>query len=372
MNRIKSLDGIRGIAIIMVLLSHSSFTFPKSITNNLLFYILSNSHTGVLIFFVISGYLITKLLIIEREKTGTVNIRNFYIRRAFRIFPIFYVYIGVNIILKNTVFHDLIPDYITILFASLYLWNYMHLFPKHQSSGNMWFMGHFWSLSMEEQFYLLYPVTFKKLSIEKLKKVIIPIIIVMPAIRLFTYFIFPNSRGQINMMLHTGGDSILTGCLGAILEQSDKFMLTLKRLWLKTWLIILVAIFVFIIDRYLGEKLGGGYGIVIGKTVMNFSILFLLLWCVHIPSMVHSFLNTKVMMKIGVISYSLYIWQQLFFTSLYNSPVNKFPVNLIVVFVVAFTSYYLIEKPILKLRDKFKVVKIKERIFKVKRLQFAD
>src|SRR5215217_6863548 len=103
MNRIKSIDGLRALSIIMVLLDHVAPTMPKEITSFFLYQFIATSGIGVKIFFVISGYLITKLLMIEKEKTGSINIKHFYLRRAFRIFPIFYLYIAVILILKGFV-----------------------------------------------------------------------------------------------------------------------------------------------------------------------------------------------------------------------------------------------------------------------------
>jgi peptidoglycan/LPS O-acetylase OafA/YrhL len=354
--RIKSLDGIRGVSILMVLLAHGSTSLPKSITNNFVYSILANGHTGVMIFFVISGYLITKLLLIEKEKKGEISIKDFYVRRFFRIFPVFYLYIGIVIILKNTILPDIFTNYATVLFSAFYFWNYKHLLLgsfDQETNGN-WFMGHLWSLSMEEQFYLIWPLAFKKISPETLKKIVIALLLLMPILRVSTYFYFPSSRGQVDMMLHTGGDTILTGCLGALLEKSEKFMNLLKNLLSKIWIVIAAFIYLLIIDGYLNERFRGGYSIPIGHSFNNFIILFLILWCIHVPSFVHNFLNYKWISQIGVISYSLYIWQQLILTNIYPSTLNSFPINFIIVFAIAFASYYLIEKPILKFKNSFK------------------
>lgn len=358
MNRIKSLDGIRAISILMVLLAHGAFSLPEYITRTFIYDIFSNGHTGVMIFFVISGYLITKLLLLERKKTGEVNIRDFYIRRFFRIFPVFYIYIFILLLLKNTIYPDIFSSYVTILFAALYLWNYKNLFSNIpvEVNGN-WFMGHLWSLSMEEQFYLVWPLMFKKIKIRRLTSLVIAIIIIMPILRVSTYFYIPNSRGQIDMMLHTGGDTILTGCLGALLEKSEKFTYLLKKLWNKTWLLVFAFVYLFIINSYMQNKFAGSYSVPIGHSLTNFTILFLLLWCIYIPSHVQTFLNYPWIKQIGIMSYSLYIWQQLILTNRYHLFINTFPINFILVFAISFVSYYVIERPILNLKNKFKHIK---------------
>lgn len=361
MNRIKSLDGIRAVSIIMVLLSHLYATMPESFMHNSLLniFVFSSGQLGVRIFFVISGYLITKLLIIEKEKTGKINLKDFYVRRIFRIFPIFFLYIIVVLILKWFFIPNIFTDYSLIVFASLYLWNYKHLFYSGDETGNgNWFLGHLWSLSMEEQFYLLWPITFIKIKKRILVKIVIVIVCIMPFLRIATYFFMPDSRGQIGMMLHTGGDSILIGCLAAFLEQSGIFKDKLYKYLLNRFFIFLVFLFLFIISPLISFYLKGAYNIVIGISLNNLCIVVLLFWCIYIPSKISWVLNSKIFVQIGILSYSLYIWQQLFLTNRNDFWVNTFPQNIIIVFIVGFLSYYVVEKPILNLKKRFKKIEL--------------
>lgn len=360
MNRIRSLDGIRAISILLVLLGHARETIPVDMSENKLFYLFSNSGLGVKIFFVISGYLITKLLMIEREKTGAISIKDFYLRRIFRIFPVFYLYILVLLVLKWFFIPGIFNDYTLIVFAGLYLWNYKDLFIHSSDVNGSWFMGHLWSLSMEEQFYLLWPITFLKLHRSTLIKLVIAIILMMPVIRVATYFLMPGSRGQINMMLHTGGDSILVGCLGAMMESSRIFKEKWKKQLSNNLLIIPAAFFLFVLSPIVSKfYLKGAYSLTIGQSVSNLCIMIMIFWSIYIPSKVADLLNSKILVRIGVLSYSLYIWQQLFLTDKTDSWLNKFPQNLVIVFIVAFISYYIVEKPILNLKKRFQKPKIK-------------
>src|SRR5437868_1936649 len=160
MERIRSLDGLRAISILMVIFGHAGQTIPYHIDHFLAYKLITDATLGVRIFFVISGFLITKLLLIEKEKTGDISIRNFYARRVIRIFPVFYLYILVLLLLKWFFKPNVFEDYNLILFAGLYLWNYKHLFYQSPFPNDPAFhiVGHFWSLSMEEQFYLLWPI----------------------------------------------------------------------------------------------------------------------------------------------------------------------------------------------------------------------
>ncbi|TRW23034.1 acyltransferase [Flavobacterium zepuense] len=357
MGRIKSLDGIRAISILMVLFGHASATMPKVQYTEYFFPFIFNANLGVKIFFVISGYLITKLLIVEREKTGRIDIKDFYLRRIFRIFPVFYLYILVILFLKFTFFPDIFTDYGIFLAAAFYCWNYKHLmFNGPPQDNGYWYFGHLWSLSMEEQFYLAWPLMFVKINRDKLLKVVLALVILMPLVRIATYFLMPDSRGQLGMMLHTGGDTILFGCLGALIEKNERIKAILFKYLNKTALVAVVAILVFVVSPILNMKFKGSYQMVLGESFNAICITFLLFWCIYIPSKVANFLNYKFIAQIGILSYSLYIWQQLILTTNTNLWINKFPQNLGVVFVIALVSYYMIEKPILKLKKRLKKV----------------
>ncbi len=359
-NRIRSLDGIRGTFIIMVLIAHVFETTPefKASYRELVYYISGFGHLGVRIFFVMSGYLITRLLIREQEKTGKVSLKDFYIRRMFRIFPTFFLYIFVILLLKWTLIPDIFSNYSLILFASFYLWNYKHLFIGNLDGidKGTWFMGHFWSLSMEEQFYLLWPVTFVKLSTRTLIRAVLILISVMPLLRVATFLFLPGSRPHVSEMLHTGGDAILTGCLAALLEQLPGFREKYFRYVEDKKLIATVACFLFIVSPLLTWYGQAAYNLTIGITLNNFSIMFLLYWAMYVPSGPADFFNTPVISRLGIASYSLYVWQQLFLTDKNDLWVNKFPQNLFVAIGIGLASHYLVEKPILRLKDRFKRV----------------
>jgi len=356
MKRIRSLDGIRAVAIILVLISHVSGGIHSPITHNKFFVILGNGNLGVNIFFAISGYLITKLLLFERQKTGRISLKDFYVRRVLRIFPVFYLYILVVILLKVFFIPRLFENYTMIVVAALYLWNYAHLFNLHINATNrndLQLFGHFWSLSLEEQFYLIWPITLIKLNSFTLKKTLVIILLIMPVIRVATYFFMPGSRGQINMMLQTGSSSIFMGCLGALIENTDFFNKKIVGIINNTKLIWGLAIFLFILSPLLSLYFKGSYYVTIGNALETVCIIILLFWCVYVPSKVAWFLNSKIMVEIGILSYSLYIWQQLFLRGHVKLWFNRFPQNIFLVFIVAAISYYLVEKPILKLKKKF-------------------
>ena len=350
--KIRSLDGLRAISICMVLIGHLSPYLPANITNSIFFKFISNGTLGVSIFFVISGYLITKLLIQEKNKTGDVSLKNFYTRRVLRIFPIFYLYILLVIIIKMFFFSNIVDNYTEIGFAAMYLWNYKHIFNVNGDAGN--YLNHYWSLSMEEQFYLLWPIAFIKIKRKHLIKTVILIIICMPLIRVATYFLMPGSRGQIHMMIQTGGDTILIGCLAAILETQKEIFRKVSKIFSNNYVGIFSFLFLFIINKILNEKLGGAYSMSIGQSIENIFLVLFVLWCIYIENPFSKLLNTTVFVQIGIVSYSIYIWHVI----ILKNPGNVFPENplfkITLIFLVGFLSYYLIETPILRLKRFFK------------------
>ena len=141
-SRIPSLDGLRALSISLVLVAHLAYSagFPIQHTWWTDLY----AHYGVRIFFVLSGFLITTLLRCEQEETGTIRLKQFYIRRAYRLLPAAYVYL----IAVTVIFHQSLP-YKYLVAAYLYLTSYALHSP--------WPLMYLWSLSVEEQFYLVWP-----------------------------------------------------------------------------------------------------------------------------------------------------------------------------------------------------------------------
>jgi peptidoglycan/LPS O-acetylase OafA/YrhL len=118
-------------------------------------------------------------------------------------------------------------------------------------------------------------------------------------------------------------------------------------------LIISLGVFLFIISPILSHRFEGAYKLPIGAGLESLAIMLLLFWCIKISSKVADFLNCKIISHIGVLSYSLYIWQQLFLNNKINYWFNQFPQNILLVFVVAHVSYYFIEMPFLNLKKRF-------------------
>ena len=140
-NYLKPIDGLRGLAILLVLMFHLEIAYF--------------GWAGVILFFVLSGYLITKTLYTEKESSSPLKnkFRNFWARRALRIFPLYYLYFF--ILLLILIFKGL-PANPEMPWLFTYSYNF-YLINVYDTKGPSFLTGHLWSLSIEEQFYLFFP-----------------------------------------------------------------------------------------------------------------------------------------------------------------------------------------------------------------------
>ena len=337
---IPSLDGLRAISVLMVVAAHMNGPLTRFIPYVPFWIYLVWGALGVQTFFVISGFLITHILLKELNASGTISLKRFYFRRAFRIFPPFYAYLAVAAALTLTgVYAGHLRAFIV---AGTYMSNYM--------GGGSELLEHTWSLSLEEQFYLLWPAALLFLGARKSIKLAVAVILLSPVSRVVTYYVAPNHRPLLNAMLHTGLDSIMFGCLLAMLWRNPRFNQLIQP-FLRGWIAALAAAFILVLGPvYLGARFRGSYILVFGFTLNALCLSQILLYVVRVPnSPVGRLLNTAVLRHLGVISYSLYLWQHMFTRP--NSE-RFIPWNLIAILACAELSHWLIERPSFWLRDR--------------------
>ncbi len=345
MNKISSLNGLRAISIIIVILYHlkQHGIIDQSAYLVQIFDLFFRGAFGVNVFFVISGFLITSLLINEEYKTNAISLKNFYIRRTLRIFPAFYFLLLVYFILQ-------LLGYIYIsnmaYFSAITYTKYIF------KDGKDYFTGHAWSLSIEEHFYLLWPIMFK--VFKKYRKTIPWLLILLSVVyEIYRLKDFPN---QYNLNILAKSNTLAIGCLFAI--HKDAIVNYLQSKWtyliaIATGTILFLNYFEnhFPTNLFIGKLfyvLGGTDGIVSG-----FAIACFIFYSIYGPkNWWHWLLNTKLLNYIGLLSYSLYLWQQLF-TYKSDMFINKAPFNILFLLLAALFSYYIIEKPFLKLKDRF-------------------
>ena len=353
--KLPSLDGWRAVSIGLVLVAHASSTagFPAGWHRLLADYSETVGNWGVRFFFIISGFLITHLLIQESAETGGISLKNFYARRALRILPVCYVYLFV------LAFFTHYTQSAAMWVANLtFTTNFIILRQVYPT-------GHLWSLGVEEQFYLLWPILLvwllpRATGGAKLTRILILPLIIAPTVRLMNYKqLYP---APLDFLFSAGSffakfDSLAYGCLAAIwFNQGRK---TLENFYRQhggkiAWGGVLLIFTPWLLPFH------GRFGATFFDSLQAVGFTLLLLQSLlHPERRFYRALNWRWVRHVGVLSYSIYIWQQLFWRSdesvfgVTQAWWLRFPLWLVLALLAAHASYYLLEKPLLKLRARF-------------------
>jgi peptidoglycan/LPS O-acetylase OafA/YrhL len=334
---IPSLDGLRAFSVLSVILGHLRSPQLDAIP---LLQPFRQGELGVAMFFVISGFLITHLLLKERSEAGGIDLRAFYLRRTLRIFPPFYAFVAIVGIM--TMAGACVLPRAAFLFALTYTWN---IGPY----SGIWIFGHLWSLSLEEQFYLIWPSFVKRLRSAANLRNVAAFFFVAPLVRIAAFLLVPPVYQQrIHTTLLLLPDHFLAGCAIALAMDADRFDRLLPSLGRLRYAAP-SALYLYIIDPYLDRNYRA-FRPLIGYSTEALCIGIILVYVVLRPNSVAGrLLNLRPVRHIGLISYSLYLWQQMF-TGLDTERFVKFPANLIAIFLCAEASYWVIERPALALK----------------------
>ena len=343
--RLPSLDGLRALSIALVLFQHLlgtagflSVAMQERIGNW--------GNLGVRIFFVISGFLISSLLFDEAAATGTVSLKQFYARRALRILPASYAYILIVLLLAGL--GAVQVDRMQFVAAVAYFMNYKSLLSITATGPAL---AHLWSLAVEEQFYLLWPFLVYLLGKARGLWVIVGVIALVPLLRLFDLEFYRQHEMGIYAYFHTVSDALAAGCLLACLR-SKLLVLNSYQKFLRSKLFAVVPFSIMAVIVF-GHRYSG-YMMLLGITFLNLAIAICIDRVVTLPrSLVGRVLNWRPVAYMGVLSYSIYLWQELFLVGALPWPWGVFPLNLLATFAAAWASHRLIERPFLGLRKRF-------------------
>jgi peptidoglycan/LPS O-acetylase OafA/YrhL len=331
-DRIGALDGWRGFAILLVLVDHAEETSRSRWVHAAT----RTGATGVGIFFALSGFLITTLLLAEKAKSGRIRLGRFYLRRVFRLLPSVLVFLGTLFCLRQL---NILPIPMVQLLAPLLLF-------RNYIGGNWgagWYTGHFWSLTVEEHFYLIWPLLL--LATRANLKWLAGIALSIAAWREVSFHLNllpgPWAPGRTDIRI----DSLLWGCILAVVFSRPALREKLGKT-LNAWVMLaLVAIDVA------SNALHGWHYYSAFEPII---LALLVVWPILYPqSGLRRFLDLPALQAVGKISYSLYIWQQLWLlfpgVPMPFHTLQSFPVNLVMSFVCATASYFLVEKPFIGL-----------------------
>jgi peptidoglycan/LPS O-acetylase OafA/YrhL len=341
-SHLPSLDGIRAMAVFLVVFYHLGVPgMPGGM--------------GVLIFFVLSGFLITWLLLKEEERFGHISLKFFYARRTLRIFPAFYVYwfliIGLSIISSRHIFRA------QALCSFFYVSNYYQAIFGDPNTG----LSHTWSLGVEEQFYLLWPVTFLLLRNNRRRiKFLLWSIGAVWLYREFLIFVVHRSEVYIYEAFDTRADHLMIGCILAVALR--------EQVWPRLWQLLVESpwrMWITVAGLVASAALSH-----FGKATYRDSLAFIIDPMLAAALIVQGtayrsiglgrIFNWGSVRYLGAISYSIYLYHPLAM-SLGEKIFRRLPGlrsvaplgAVLSVIVVASASYWLLEQPLQKLRARF-------------------
>jgi peptidoglycan/LPS O-acetylase OafA/YrhL len=328
-NRIRGLDGMRAVSALGVMCFHYVDSM-SGIIPDWMDRVMRRGMLGVEVFFVISGFLITRSLLRDESKSGSLELRDFYVKRAIRILPPAFAFLLVLLLLKN-VFNILVPNF-DFLSCAVFFRNWV------DGAG---LTAHYWSLSIEEQFYIMWPLLLLVVRTPKWRLLLTGCLLILgPVFRATHPFSIENPWAT-----HVHCDGLLTGCALAQIMQRD-----ISHRILPSWFVRSESVFILILLTYgaLTTKQFEFAG------CMQWVLIALML--VYVmgarQGVVDWLLNCRVVVWIGTISYSLYLWQQLFCGV--HPLLTIFPINFLCAFTCAATSYYVVERPFMRLRKKLR------------------
>ena len=318
---------------------------------------------GVDIFFVLSGYLITAILVSEFAATDGISLKKFYARRALRILPaVILLLVVVNIFV--TAFSsrtEILKVRWDSLGALFYFANWLRAF-----GHDIGILGNLWSLSIEEQFYLIWPLTLlfllvRKFSVNKILIIVGGAIVLVNVDRIYLYHGL-GSFDRIYNGLDTRADALLVGC--ALGLAGYEFMS--PRAWAILGSVGAAFVGYVLFFAYpVPASLQVAFGLTIGGTLFAIGVaLFLAGMLSNGASIPAKLLRLAPLAWAGRLSYGLYLWHFFVFAFIAGwfrgyQP-RLIPAQFAATFLVAAISYYLLERPCLKLKKRFTVVKTRE------------
>ena len=362
-----NLDGLRFVCFLSVFLYHCNETIFAKISNSkitlILDFLFRNGNLGVNIFFVLSGFLITFLLIKEKELLNKINLKNFYVRRVLRIWPLFYLCVFLGFIIFPIVKYKVLPSpfelsnfWSYIFFAGNF--NFIKIWPKPPDALNLLVL---WSVAVEEQFYLTWPVILKFFSKRAYPYVFIVIILITLIFRSFYTANYPVLHFHTLSVI---GDMALGGVAAYACSSSSlffNFIVNMKRnfiiaVYCFTILIILFKDYIFIYSL----------PVIFERVILSFLFAFIIAEQNFAKRSFFKFSRFKIISRLGIYTYGLYCLH-FFGILIVEKIVEKFQIPvatlfasiisaltaLLITIVLSYFSYHLYEKWFLRLKDSF-------------------
>ncbi|WP_433966854.1 acyltransferase family protein [Tunturiibacter gelidiferens] len=355
-----ALDGLRGVAILSVMLYHFTGTYKGANPLLRLWSLVAGAGwMGVDLFFVLSGFLITGILYDTAHAEHKV--RNFYARRALRIFPLFYAVLFGLLLLTPVLHMHWRSEHLLYFF---YLSNADHLLVPHFQSPSQWVnLGHLWSLAVEEQFYLLWPfVVWRVKNRTTLLRIILAVLVAGPILRALLIATGMDAL-EMSRLLVTRADSLLFGGGVALLARAP----SADRIPTERILITSVSLLAILLYVAHGPEASSAWIATVGYSAIAMCFASLIFLAQEGSNWVTALFDRPLLRFFGRYSYGLYLFHGLYFVYLRHLAgriehlmhSGLLAQLLIVVFgflfsiVLAVLSYHFFEAPILTLKRRF-------------------
>jgi len=350
------LDGLRFFAFLLVFFHHSKLFIQTPHLSTFHAF----SWIGVDLFFVLSAFLFTKLLIAEYDKTKTISFKKFYIRRIFRIWPIYYLFITFCLLFDIYVNGATITKYVGVRIIGLFTFS-DNLMASIKGFTPVFSTGHLWTIGYEEQFYVFIPIIIFFLVRASLKTKIISTVSVFILFNAIRFFLIANKvpHPAIWVLPITHFEAII---MGIIIGFGGLNFLAKK---VKPLILGLIGILFFILLTTLPNVDKISYWLILSYSLVGISTSMILL-SVSNSIYLKRIFSKQLFVFLGKRSYGLYVYHLLgnytadniikYIPKLPSGSFAVFMYSLAFTILIAIISYKVIEKPFLKLKKKFEVI----------------
>jgi peptidoglycan/LPS O-acetylase OafA/YrhL len=338
--RIPQLDAVRGLAILVVMFHNISPKYPLFHSDQLF----RDGWMGVDLFFVLSGLLITGILLDTKQSLG--YFKNFYVRRCLRIWPLYYsllffMFVVVRF-LNSSEYHLVVQTSSPWWAFPLFLQNFLLAISTNAAGP----LGVTWSLAIEEQFYLVWPLVVRFCSITQVRQLAIAEICLSPMLRYYLWLHHVDLYTNIFCRL----DGLMAGALLALLVRSDNFVPS--KLLQRAWILLLIAApLAFLTEAYHARWIVFSFTALASAAFVYVAMFSERKWLQRI-------MTNQILVYTGTISYGLYLLHKIPFgmvqvMHLDRRPYLPLPIILVASYVLAALSWNLLEKPFLSLKRFF-------------------
>jgi peptidoglycan/LPS O-acetylase OafA/YrhL len=326
--RFASLDGIRAVAIAIVIVNHAAMAgrFSPTVTSVLQNPLVGLQGLGVTTFFVVSGFLITSILVRELDRSGTIDLTRFLLRRSLRIFPAYFTYVAVVAALGWFGLPQASGR--SFVHALTFTMNYA-------GPHGAWTLGHLWSMASQEQFYLLWPIVFIYAGRRGASRLALGTATLTPWLYVVYVTVWPATFAARTTPF--AFDTIAIGCLLAL--HRDRLA---RQPWFNTLVDAPISAPLVFALGLLGGMIGTRPGL-LTHPLLAVAVALLVERSVRRPwGGLGRLLNSRPLAYLGAASFSLYLWQQIF---LRPETAAVAPFDVLAAIAVGLASYHAIERP---------------------------